>query len=452
MSHSSRQKLFVKELRHHLPACMSVWIDEFELLGGMNVETELRAAVESCDYFVVVVDYHAVESGWVQKEVDWALAREVHLGRPFLLPIVLDPGALSTDQASKITERKYLTMPDFTDASIRAIAQELTSEVLQWLSRYFSGNKHVNDGNAPIDTRAAFIARADRILDEVAERIKVEVLPYRESNPLPLGELIDTLSRDGLLETRSSDELTGLLDRLGSLYLLNGIDYDDETIYLSQEQYSYKSSLHTDLKRRLAARAIRMVKSNTAIAIDGGSTTLQLARGITKRIRQGKLRGLTIVTNSVPVAHEVGQALSEIGVGDREDVARIHLFGGTVRPVSLTIVPQRMTDSSEELARQLQDIPTIDVAFLGANGVHGSEAFANHSQYEIPFKRAMVESASRTVMLVDPSKLEIPQERPFAYFNEGLHIITAASPNSLAAIKRFSDMVKETSSTIEVVE
>jgi len=432
---------------------MTVWIDEFELLGGADVESELQSAVvNSCDYFIVFIDDHSVESEWVHKEIGWALARERELGRPFLLPVVVDQSALGRLATDEVARRKYLTLADFTDASIRALAQSITSEVLQWLSQYFSSNQSVTDSSAPIDTRSEFLARADQILDNAAEVIKAEVLPYREANPLSLKILAESLASAGHLDSSSSGDLVELLDRLADRHLLNGVEYDEDFIYLSQEQYSYKSTVYKLLKRKMAGRAARIVRSGMTIAIDGGSTTLELAKALARRIRQGKIDNLIVVTNSVPVAYEFAKVLSEIGAGDRDNIARVFIIAGMVRSVSLTIVPKNLDDYAEDFSRLLSEITKLDVAFMGANGVCQDLGFANHSPYEIPFKRTMIERAERKVVLVDSSKFSVEQERLFAYFSESLEVITAATPGSEGAIKRFGETLASTNSTIEVLE
>ncbi|HEX9946068.1 MAG TPA: toll/interleukin-1 receptor domain-containing protein, partial [Allosphingosinicella sp.] len=86
VSHSSRQKLFARELIRRLPPSVEVWIDEKDIPVGSSINTAIEEAL-SADLLavVLVVDYHSSTSAWVRREVEATLAAERKTGANLLL-------------------------------------------------------------------------------------------------------------------------------------------------------------------------------------------------------------------------------------------------------------------------------------------------------------------------------------------------------------------------------
>jgi hypothetical protein len=102
ISHSSRDDVFVKELREALEGCgLPVWVDSRDLRGGAKLAREVEEAIERARHFVAVLSTHTVNSPWVRREIQKAL--EVERDRkdegysviPLLLPGV-EPSALES--------------------------------------------------------------------------------------------------------------------------------------------------------------------------------------------------------------------------------------------------------------------------------------------------------------------------------------------------------------------
>ena len=98
---------------------------------------------------------------------------------------------------------------------------------------------------------------------------------FKEMHPADAADIIEHLS----LNDRES---------LIKLNFLNGIDYDNNVIYLSQERFNTKSSLYNISKKAIAKKAFSYIKSGQIIALDGGSTTLELTRLICKNLKLKK--------------------------------------------------------------------------------------------------------------------------------------------------------------------
>lgn len=77
ISHATNDKPFVTELRlalegHSLP----VWVDSRNLRGGNKLAPEISAAIETARQTIVVLSPNTVNSLWVRKEIQQALAVE----------------------------------------------------------------------------------------------------------------------------------------------------------------------------------------------------------------------------------------------------------------------------------------------------------------------------------------------------------------------------------------
>lgn len=143
-------------------------------------------------------------------------------------------------------------------------------------------------------------------------------------------------------------------------------------------------------KERIVARALEELPSQGVILLDGGTTTLALARILPDR------PGLVVVTNSVAIAATLT---------DREDLD-VHMLGGKIRTRTGAAV-------GSWAARALAET-SIDVAFLGANGFTVERGFTTPEESEADVKRAMVAASRRCVVLADSSKAGLVQFQRFA--------------------------------------
>ena len=94
LSHNSRHKPLIREIKHYLPEHINLWIDEKDLLIGDDIGTTIKDAIETnTDFVIIFIDTYAIRSQWVLKELDWAIDHEKEIGRTFLLPVVLEKEA-----------------------------------------------------------------------------------------------------------------------------------------------------------------------------------------------------------------------------------------------------------------------------------------------------------------------------------------------------------------------
>ena len=189
------------------------------------------------------------------------------------------------------------------------------------------------------------------------------------------------------LETVRRD-LTAL-ERAGVLRRVHGGAVPAERLR-HEPALAVRAGTHTDEKRRIAQAALAELAGATTVLLDAGTTTAQLA----ELMPVG--RELTVVTNALPIA---------MSLATRHDVT-VHLLGGRVRNRTMATVDHVALAGLADLS--------VDVAFLGTNGISVEHGFTTADPAEAAVKRAMVRAARRAVVLADASKVGDDQFARFA--------------------------------------
>jgi DeoR/GlpR family transcriptional regulator of sugar metabolism len=145
--------------------------------------------------------------------------------------------------------------------------------------------------------------------------------------------------------------------------------------------FTVKSTLMQTEKTVIAASAATLVLPGTAIAISAGTTTFALARFLTD------VPGLTVLTNSVPVA----DVLYKDGRSDQTVI----LSGGVRTPSDALVGPFAV-----EVIRSLH----VDSVFMGTHGMDRRCGFTTPNILEAETNRALIEAGRRLIVLADHSK------------------------------------------------
>lgn len=91
LSHSSRDKFFVRELAARLKqAGVKVWLDEAEMNIGDSLTDKIGEAIERTDFVGAVLSHNSIASEWVQRELQVALQKEFSGRHVVVLPILLE--------------------------------------------------------------------------------------------------------------------------------------------------------------------------------------------------------------------------------------------------------------------------------------------------------------------------------------------------------------------------
>lgn len=135
------------------------------------------------------------------------------------------------------------------------------------------------------------------------------------------------------------------------------------------------------LKRIVGCAAARLVSDGDTIILDGGTTTLYMARALRGR------RDITVITNSVPVLAELS---GESGI-------TLLSTGGAVRTESRVLAGP----SAEATFRTLR----ADKAFIGGAGLSLDFGLSDTSVQEAGVKQVMLSAARETILLADHTKI-----------------------------------------------
>lgn len=447
MSHSSRQKLFVKELRKYLPEHIDLWIDEKQLLVGDDFGVTIKKTIEEeVDFLILVIDNSAIESDWVIREFNWGLKKEVELGRTFVLPILLEKEAWVKLTEEKIKNRQYIHCYEFTDTAIKAASSELINELFAQVCRQLQGNdKSSNQKNSTVK----LLEEADNFTANVAEKIRFLVYPYRQKNPLDLINLLDMLKEQSYLTDLSIFEFNSLIVRIQKQNLLTGIVTDGENIWVQQEHHDWKKAIYAENKKRISKKATSFIESGFIIALDSGSTTLEIAKHITKGLKMQLWDNLTIVTNSIPAAQELLSISGEMALGDKNNVLKVYMTEGRIRPSSLAVVDddEIFSNSMSGFREILTKLGGADICFVGANGLFEEKGFAVHHSFELKSKIAVIENSKRRFIVCDPSKFKIKEQKMFVGFETNLEVISTKDGYE-EAFDEFSQIIHSTNTKI----
>ena len=170
---------------------------------------------------------------------------------------------------------------------------------------------------------------------------------------------------------------------------------------LFEPGFAAKSALQEPEKNAIAIAAVALVMPGTAIGISAGTTTYALARLLVD------IPGLTVVTNSVPVADVLHKAA-------RSDQTII-LTGGVRTPSDALVGPFAVA--------ALRTIH-VDLVFMGVHGMDPHSGFTTPNVLEADTDRALVASGRRLVVMADHSKWGVIGISSIARLDEADTLVT----------------------------
>jgi len=232
---------------------------------------------------------------------------------------------------------------------------------------------------------AAYVADSGQVtVGALAERFAVSIDTVRRD--------LDQLAADGIL-----------VRTYGGAVSLSTVSRTDRAV-------DQRLTVQEQEKEKIAALAAALVQDGSTIMINGGTTTLALARNL------GQHRDLTVATNNLLVP----AALPPTAIRD------IYVFGGAVRALTLaTIGPVSFrANTGAEL-----DI-SCDLALIGVGAVAADAGYTTSNLAEAVMMQEMLSRAARVAILADSSKFG---RRLFAQVSElaaADYLITDAAPPS----------------------
>lgn len=168
-----------------------------------------------------------------------------------------------------------------------------------------------------------------------------------------------------------------------------------------------------DEKRRIGQRAVELIPDGSAVLLDAGTTTEQIADAIRGR------HGLTVITNAINIIFRLSDAKDIVSVST----------GGVLN----TITKCFSGFHAEQFLAQFH----VDVAFISAGGVT-ERGITNTNAVEVQMKKTMIGIADTVVVAVTHDKIGRVSLSPFADLDAVDVILTddGADPATLESITR----------------
>jgi DeoR/GlpR family transcriptional regulator of sugar metabolism len=230
--------------------------------------------------------------------------------------------------------------------------------------------ERVTDETQALDVGAKRPALARQRQTLILERV-------REEGAVRVADLVRALGVSDMTIRRDLE----LLHERGLIEKVHGGAASIEGSSLFEPGFTAKSTLMQTEKTLIAASAAALVTPGTAIAISAGTTTFALARRLTD------IPGLTVLTNSVPVA----DVLYRDGRADQTVI----LSGGVRTPSDALVGPFAV-----EVIRSLH----VDSVFMGTHGMDPRSGFTTPNILEAETNRALIEAGRRLIVLADHTK------------------------------------------------
>ncbi|MCE5344403.1 MAG: DeoR/GlpR family DNA-binding transcription regulator [Eubacteriales bacterium] len=180
---------------------------------------------------------------------------------------------------------------------------------------------------------------------------------------------------------------------------------------------SAKNVENIDVKQRLAAYAATLIEEGDTIALDAGTTMLELAKCLCDR------KALTVLTNDIRIATYLEQ----------NSMVTIILIGGILRHgLDCTVGPIAISSISAL---------NVDKAFIGANAFSVEKGFTTPDINQAEVKKALIRCASERIVLCDSSKFGRISFVDFASISDIDRLITDknASPKIATYLREQKD-------------
>ena len=149
----------------------------------------------------------------------------------------------------------------------------------------------------------------------------------------------------------------------------------------TEEPFQARQKAGREIKSRIGQLATNLLKNGDIIAIDAGTTALQIAAALPKEFMG------VVATPSLLVAAELA---GRPGID-------VLVSGGSVRGGDLTC-------SSTQALNFFADLHT-DIAFLSSGGVSASAGVTDFYREEVPIRRAMLKGSKRSFVVASSAKM-----------------------------------------------
>jgi DeoR/GlpR family transcriptional regulator of sugar metabolism len=178
--------------------------------------------------------------------------------------------------------------------------------------------------------------------------------------------------------------------------------------------FAARQQLAPDGKVAIGRAAAKLVRPGQVVILDGGTTTLQLARHLPPDLKA------TVVTHSPTIA---------VALVEHPSI-EVVLIGGRLFKHSVVAVGAAAIEAIARIR--------ADLYFMGVTGIHPQAGLSTGDLEEAHIKRALIASAAETYVLVSAEKLNAASPYVIAALTEvdGMIVEPGVAAESLARYER----------------
>lgn len=217
-----------------------------------------------------------------------------------------------------------------------------------------------------------------------SERLMAMLDLLAENGQIDVDDVVDALNVSPATVRRDLDTLAeqNLLTRTRGGAVGHSVSYD--------LPLRYKRGQRADEKTAIARAASDLVRPGSVVGLCGGTTSTAVASELATRgdfaDAQGDA-GLTVVTNAINIASQLAL---------RPHI-KVVVSGGVVHARSYELTGPY----ADEMLGKL----SIDIAFIGVNGIDAEQGATVHDEGEARVNQLMAERATRAVIVADSQKI-----------------------------------------------
>lgn len=207
-------------------------------------------------------------------------------------------------------------------------------------------------------------------------------------------QIIDLVNREGnasfgmlISQFKPISEMTlrrdlEYLDKTGAIVRVHGGAKSVDVVIGTDDLFLKRSVRNIEAKKIIAKKAVELLRTNTAIYLDSGTTTTLLARHIPDNRYMIFTSGITCVQEMLQLEHP-----------------QIHVVGGKLNRASQSTCSSKSLDYLENT--------NFQIAFLGVTGFTLEHGFTCGTEDECELKRAAIKNSDTVVALMDSSKVGV---------------------------------------------
>ncbi len=222
-----------------------------------------------------------------------------------------------------------------------------------------------------------FFTRYEENMETMDERREAIVALVNERSNITFAELKKRFPHVSDMTIRTDLKA---LDDAKRIVRVHGGAKSVEQVIGNDDLLGKRAVRNVDAKQLIAQKAVKLVRSNTTVFIDSGSSTTLFAN-IFPDVQ------CVIFTNSLSCGIELSRLTK----------ARVYMIGGLLNRNSLSVVGH---SALEEM------VPVnFDMAFLGSTSYEENLGFTCESAEDNAIKRAVISKSDQNIILMDSSKI-----------------------------------------------